>query len=81
MMISSIVMCFFYGRCCREMDLRVGQEYDVEVQFQLDRMTFCRMHYAIDQLNNINIVFPAEAQGGRPSAWTMPLHFQTRPAL
>jgi len=35
--------------CCR---------VDVEVQFEMDRLFFCRMHHAIDQLQTEGIVFP-----------------------
>ena len=35
-----------------------GQRREVEIQFQLNRLTFCQMHYAVDQLENTDIVFP-----------------------
>ena len=35
-----------------------GQTVTMEVQFQMDRRFFCRMHYALDSLRNKQIVFP-----------------------
>jgi len=28
------------------------------MQFQMDRLPFCRMHFAVDQLENTDVVFP-----------------------
>ncbi|GFR93377.1 helicase with zinc finger domain 2, partial [Elysia marginata] len=35
-----------------------GQTVAMELQFQLDRRSFCRMHYALDSLRNLEVVFP-----------------------
>ncbi|GFN76046.1 helicase with Zinc finger domain 2, partial [Plakobranchus ocellatus] len=35
-----------------------GQNVQLEVQFQMDRTLFCRMHYALDSLSSTQIAFP-----------------------
>lgn len=44
--------------CVRELKLKAGQMTEVEVQFQMDRLHFVRMHYALDALKSTDIVFP-----------------------
>jgi hypothetical protein len=45
-------------RCCRELQLEPEMEVEVEIQFQMNRLLFCQMHYAIDLLKDTEIVFP-----------------------
>ena len=45
-------------QCVKQLGLKPGTSIDVEIQFQMDRLFFCRMHYAIDQLHSSEIVFP-----------------------
>jgi len=49
-----------YGfcRCCAELELESGMDVEVEIQFQMNRLPFCLMHYAIDQMADTAIVFP-----------------------
>lgn len=44
--------------CVTQLNIRPGTSLDVEIQFQMDRLFFCRMHYATDQLLSSDIVFP-----------------------
>lgn len=44
--------------CVSRLGLKPGSSLDVEIQFQMDRLFFCRMHYATDQLQASDIVFP-----------------------
>ena len=40
------------------MALRADDTKEVEVQFQLDRSSFCRMQYGLDHLPTVELVFP-----------------------
>ncbi|XP_070186287.1 3'-5' exoribonuclease HELZ2-like isoform X2 [Littorina saxatilis] len=44
--------------CVRELKMQPGTSVEVEVQFQMDRLHFIRMHYALDCLTSTDIVFP-----------------------
>ncbi|KAL3877847.1 hypothetical protein ACJMK2_035491 [Sinanodonta woodiana] len=44
--------------CVRRLNLKAKDVLTIELQFQMNRLFFCRMHFAIDQLNNTEIVFP-----------------------
>ncbi|KAK7471580.1 hypothetical protein BaRGS_00035778, partial [Batillaria attramentaria] len=44
--------------CVKELKLKAGQSVEVEVQFQMDRLHFVRMHYALDNMTSTDIVFP-----------------------
>ncbi|XP_041367136.1 probable helicase with zinc finger domain [Gigantopelta aegis] len=44
--------------CVQALGLEAGSNVEVEIQFQMNRLHFCRMHFAIDCLQNIDIVFP-----------------------
>jgi len=45
-------------RCCEELALHKNVSVDVEIQFQMNRLIFCQMHYAIDQLDCVELLFP-----------------------
>ncbi|MGH0127270.1 UNVERIFIED_CONTAM: hypothetical protein FKN15_008935 [Acipenser sinensis] len=46
-------------RCCSDLDFQKDKEYDVEVQFQMDRLrSFCTWHLAVDLLPEVKIVLP-----------------------
>lgn len=45
-------------RCCSDLQLKAGETHQMELQFQLDRLSFCIMHKAIDLLPNTKMVFP-----------------------
>ncbi|XP_071943710.1 3'-5' exoribonuclease HELZ2-like [Antedon mediterranea] len=41
-----------------KLKLEAGKKEQIEVQFQVDRLLFCEMHYAVDSLENMDFVFP-----------------------
>ncbi|RXN03714.1 helicase with zinc finger domain 2 isoform X1 [Labeo rohita] len=45
-------------QCCTDLNLQNGQQCEMEVQFQLNRLWFCKMHKAIDDLPNLDKVLP-----------------------
>ncbi|KAI4903994.1 hypothetical protein NFI96_024214, partial [Prochilodus magdalenae] len=44
--------------CCEELSLAPDRELQVELQFQLNRLPLCEMHYALDRLRDNGILFP-----------------------
>lgn len=46
------------SKCCTELELRRNESYQMEVQFQLDRLYFCMMHKAVDNLPDTRKVLP-----------------------
>ncbi|KAM9456834.1 putative helicase with zinc finger domain isoform 2-T2 [Clarias gariepinus] len=44
--------------CCEELNLIADTELQVELQFQLNRLPLCEMHYALDRLRDNSILFP-----------------------
>ncbi|XP_032994759.1 probable helicase with zinc finger domain [Lacerta agilis] len=44
--------------CCEELNLRADSEMQVELQFQLNRLPLCEMHYALDRIKDNSILFP-----------------------
>ncbi|KAJ3602827.1 hypothetical protein NHX12_030573 [Muraenolepis orangiensis] len=45
-------------RCCSDLQLKSGETHQMELQFQLDRLSFCIMHKAIDLLPDTTMVLP-----------------------
>ncbi|XP_037345942.2 helicase with zinc finger domain 2-like isoform X1 [Pungitius pungitius] len=45
-------------KCCSDLALRSDDSYPMEVQFQLDRHSFCSMHKAVDLLPDTKRVLP-----------------------
>ncbi|WAR30125.1 HELZ-like protein [Mya arenaria] len=45
-------------QCVQGLRLKCGLEIQVEIQFQLDRVVFCEMHRAVDNLHHLDFVFP-----------------------
>ncbi|CAL8341052.1 unnamed protein product [Lota lota] len=45
-------------RCCSDLQLKSGETHQMELQFQLDRFSFCVMHKAIDRLPDTKMVLP-----------------------
>ncbi|XP_071941737.1 3'-5' exoribonuclease HELZ2-like [Antedon mediterranea] len=41
-----------------KLKLKAKTKISIEVQFQVERLFFCEMHYAIDSLENMDFVFP-----------------------
>ncbi|XP_076870212.1 3'-5' exoribonuclease HELZ2 [Brachyhypopomus gauderio] len=46
------------NRCCSELKLDTDKTLEMEVQFQFDRIWFCEMHKAVDNLPNLRRVLP-----------------------
>lgn len=44
--------------CCSDLSLRSNETYQMEVQFQLNRLQFCTMHKAVDLLPDLTRVLP-----------------------
>jgi hypothetical protein len=38
--------------------LKCDVNYTMEIQFQMNRLTFCQMHLAVDKLNSVDLLFP-----------------------
>ncbi|XP_065128594.1 3'-5' exoribonuclease HELZ2 isoform X1 [Paramisgurnus dabryanus] len=45
-------------RCCTDLNLQNEQKCEMEVQFHLNRLWFCQMHKAIDDLPDLDQVLP-----------------------
>ncbi len=45
-------------QCCTDLNLQNGQQCEMEVQFHLNRLWFCEMHKAIDDLPDLDKVLP-----------------------
>lgn len=44
--------------CVSQLNLQKNMSIEVEIQFQMDRMHFCMMHFAIDKMHTTDVVFP-----------------------
>ncbi|XP_060058592.1 probable helicase with zinc finger domain isoform X2 [Erinaceus europaeus] len=44
--------------CCEELNLRPDHDTQVELQFQLNRLPLCEMHYALDRIKDNGVLFP-----------------------
>lgn len=44
--------------CAKALKIMPEMKLELEIQFQMFRLHFCRMHFAIDCLKNTDIVFP-----------------------
>ncbi|XP_016522614.1 helicase with zinc finger domain 2 isoform X2 [Poecilia formosa] len=53
-------------QCCSDLSLKDNQSYQMEVQFQLDRLSFCTMHKAVDLLPDTTRVLPDLKHCGVP---------------
>ena len=49
-------------QCIQELGLHPNTTTKVEVQFQFNRKSFCLMHFALDNLPSVDIVFPDPAK-------------------
>jgi len=45
-------------RCCSDLQLKSGQQVNVEIQFQMNRLLFCQMYHTLDLLKNVDFIFP-----------------------
>ncbi|XP_069807997.1 probable helicase with zinc finger domain [Dendropsophus ebraccatus] len=55
--------------CCEELRLRADREMQVELQFQLNRLPLCEMHYALDRVRDNGILFP-DLSATPPIPWS-----------
>lgn len=44
--------------CCADLNLKNEEQCEMEVQFQINRLWFCEMHKAIDDLSDLDKVLP-----------------------
>ena len=42
----------------KDLNLLHGKDIELEVQFQLNRLPLCEMHFAIDKLPDIHLIYP-----------------------
>eukprot|EP00058_Branchiostoma_floridae_P025252 XP_002610742.1 hypothetical protein BRAFLDRAFT_90929 [Branchiostoma floridae] len=49
------------SRCCQDLDLSSGTTEEFEVRFQLNRLHFCYMHFAVDNMAALHAIFPSRA--------------------
>ncbi|XP_073435910.1 probable helicase with zinc finger domain [Dendrobates tinctorius] len=55
--------------CCEELRLRADREMQVELQFQLNRLPLCEMHFALDRIRDNGILFP-DLSATPPIPWS-----------
>ncbi|XP_028431025.1 helicase with zinc finger domain 2 isoform X1 [Perca flavescens] len=53
-------------KCCSDLTLKSNESYQMEVQFQLNRHSFCNMHKAVDLLPDTTRVLPDLKNCGVP---------------
>ncbi|XP_076606270.1 3'-5' exoribonuclease HELZ2-like [Chaetodon auriga] len=53
-------------KCCADLALKSNESYHMEVQFQLNRHSFCTMHKAVDLLPDTKLVLPDLKNCGVP---------------
>ena len=51
--------------CVEELELKGNTDYHVEIQLQLNRLPFCYMHSAVDELKNMDMVYPPKEKPQR----------------
>ncbi|XP_022239741.1 probable helicase with zinc finger domain isoform X2 [Limulus polyphemus] len=44
--------------CVEELNLQPDTDFLAEVQFQINRLPLCELHYAVDKLNPVHLIFP-----------------------
>ncbi|XP_023670760.2 probable helicase with zinc finger domain isoform X2 [Paramormyrops kingsleyae] len=44
--------------CCHDLRLQAGTDLQVELQFQLNRLPLCEMHFALDVIRDCALLFP-----------------------
>lgn len=48
----------FSNKCCTDLELQSDKNVKMELQFQLNRIGFCKMHKAVDMLPDLRRVLP-----------------------
>ncbi|KAG5854471.1 hypothetical protein ANANG_G00038200 [Anguilla anguilla] len=57
--------------CCRDLRLQPDQDLQVELQFQLNRLPLCEMHFALDSLQDCcTLLFPEPPSAGAPPSFS-----------
>ena len=55
---KSILYLRLSASIVQDFNLKDGDDFPVEVQFQLNRLPLCEMHLAIDKLPDMNLIYP-----------------------
>ncbi|XP_071507736.1 probable helicase with zinc finger domain [Diadema antillarum] len=56
-------------QCVEDLNLKDNSQIRVEIQFQLNRLPLCEMHYAVDKVPDMSILFP-DVQNNTKIPWT-----------
>lgn len=68
-----------YLRLCQSLvedfKLKIDDDLQIEVQFQLNRLPLCEMHLAIDKLHDLNLVYPDVISHKFSIPWTPGKHW------
>lgn len=48
----------FSKKCVEELNVKADDMVEVELQFQLNRLPLCEWHYAVDQISDLDLLFP-----------------------
>ena len=59
---KSILYLRLSSSIVQDFGLKDGDDFGVEVQFQLNRLPLCEMHLAIDKLPDMNLIYPDMAR-------------------
>ncbi|XP_025971845.2 3'-5' exoribonuclease HELZ2 [Dromaius novaehollandiae] len=59
-------------RCCSELNFKPNTSYNVEIQFQIDRLLFRQWHHAVDRLLDEKLVLPDVASCSIPYSPELP---------
>lgn len=46
------------AKCVLDLNLTANTEFSADIQFQLNRLTYCEWHHAIDKIADYRIIFP-----------------------
>ncbi|KAM4608054.1 3'-5' exoribonuclease HELZ2 [Discoglossus pictus] len=69
---ESSVILQIPDRCCQELALKDGSSTHLQVQFQLNRLQFCKYHEAVDRLLDEKLVLPDLPKCHLPTNQTLP---------
>lgn len=64
----------------RELGMRADTDFSADIQFQLNRLTYCEWHYAIDRISDYRLIFPDTIEQNitwnSPQQWEESLDFR-----
>lgn len=65
----------------RELGMRADTDFSADIQFQLNRLTYCEWHYAIDRISDYRLIFPDTSiepniSWSSPQQWEESLDFR-----